>query len=219
MKELNTDEELQKFIQDKSFPCVMAKALLKKGFLCLHKEQKADAETAKNVLERFHQFVDAYRSKPDRLSSFILTFDDARYESFENFEKDFWSFLNLLSSLDKQLFPHDPRVSADPKDSKYGYSIKSEAFFILLLHPKSPRFARRFFKPSIVFNPHQQFENLRKEGLFSRVRNIIRSKDKILQGTINPMLKDFGERSEIFQYTGKNYPTELDLPMSQGALA
>ena len=142
--------------------------------------------------------------------------DDEKTLDFEQYEKTFWDFLSRLSIEDKKLYTHDARVSDDPQHADFSYSIKSEAFFILAMHPKSPRFARRFLKPAIVFNLHQQFEEMRRKGVFTKVRNLIRFKDKILQGSINPMLTDFGERSEIFQYLGKVYKSGYELNLQKG---
>jgi FPC/CPF motif-containing protein YcgG len=105
-------------------------------------------------------------------------------------------------------------VSSNPNSKNFSFSIMEEAFFILALHPDSPRLARRFPKPMIVFNPHQQFENLRSVGMYARVRDIIRKKDKLLQGFINPMLNDFGEKSEVFQYTGRMYDKNQPSPLA-----
>lgn len=113
--------------------------------------------------------------------------------------------------MDKEKYEHDPRVSSQIASPDFSFSMKSEAFFILALHPQSPRLARRLPIPAIVFNPHQQFETLRKKGVFNKVRNFIRNRDKALQGFINPMLSDFGEKSEIYQYTGRVYSPEETL--------
>jgi FPC/CPF motif-containing protein YcgG len=54
-----------------------------------------------------------------------------------------------------------------------------------------------------VFNPHEQFERLRADGKWKHMQETIRERDVQLQGTINPMLSDFGERSEARQYSGR----------------
>lgn len=191
------------FIRQTNFPCVMAKAVLTKGFLTVH-----DYENVEESLCSIYEFIDRYRERPDRLSSFILTFQEKI--SFSEFEKKFWLLLKSINEIDKKNYPHDARVSHDSESEHFSFSLKSEAFFILALHPESPRWARRFKYPAIVFNPHQQFEALRMKGLFDKIRNLIRKRDKELQGFVNPMLSDFGVRSEIYQYTGRMYgPEEL----------
>jgi FPC/CPF motif-containing protein YcgG len=203
--------ELIKFITSKNFPCVMAKAVAAKGMMSLNEVKDLNhPDEVKNLLEKFYAFIEDYRKYPDRLSSFIICLENKM--AFEEFEKVFWNFLRQLNQLDKSTYNHDSRVASDPNSENFSFSLKEEAFFILALHPESPRFSRRFSRPTIVFNPHQQFENLRKAGIFKRVRDIIRKRDKILQGFINPMLKDFGEKSEMYQYTGRQYSDHDQLP-------
>lgn len=201
-------ESLERFINDKSFPCIMAKAVMKTGYVSIHPVSEFDPEL---FLERMYSFIMRSRLKPLKLHSLVYILEDKTI-SFADFEKKFWNFLKDINTLDKKKFPHDPRVSNQPEDENYSFSLMEEAFFILMLHPESPRFARRFSYPAIVFNPHVQFENLRSKGLFKKVRDIIRSRDKLLQGSVNPMLSDFGERSEIFQYTGRIYQSFKELP-------
>jgi FPC/CPF motif-containing protein YcgG len=71
------------------------------------------------------------------------------------------------------------------------------------MHPASSRLSRRFHWPTLVFNPRAQFERLRAEGKFERLRALVRERDVALQGTLNPNLADFGERSEARQYSGR----------------
>ena len=191
-------EELINFIRNAKFPCVMAKALITKGLMKIHHFQNVDC-----AIETMYEFIDEFRSSPGRLSSFIMVFDEEL--SFDEFERKFWSILGEMNVKDKRTYAHDSRVSSDPTSPQFSFRMKSEAFFILALHPDSPRMARRFKKAAIVFNPHQQFETLRAKNLFTKIRNLIRKRDEMLQGFINPMLNDFGERSEIYQYTGKVY--------------
>jgi hypothetical protein len=71
------------------------------------------------------------------------------------------------------------------------------------MHPHSSREARRFGWPAMVFNPHEQFERLRADGKWKRMQQTIRERDVQLQGSINPMLSDFGEATEARQYSGR----------------
>ncbi|HXH73650.1 MAG TPA: guanitoxin biosynthesis heme-dependent pre-guanitoxin N-hydroxylase GntA [Bacteriovoracaceae bacterium] len=208
-------EELKNFIQNSAFPCIMAKAVAAQGLIHpVTINQLEGEDVIKHVLDGLYDFVEQYRLDEEKLSSFALVIDNDKYGSFEIFEKAFWKFLSDVNQEDKFDYSPDPRVSADPLDSNFSFSIKSEAFFILALHPESPRWARRFKYPAIIFNPHQQFERLRTKGVFSKVRDIIRFKDKLLQGDINPMLNDFGEISEVFQYSGKVHNLDGPVPLS-----
>jgi FPC/CPF motif-containing protein YcgG len=206
-------KQIINFILAKNFPCVMAKAVATKGLMKVNSVKDLNGVSQiTGVLKNFYQFIGEYRQAPKRLSSFIICLDQDI--SFDTFEKIFWKFLKVLNMLDKKDFKHDPRVSSNPNSKNFSFSIMEEAFFILALHPDSPRLARRFPKPMIVFNPHQQFENLRSVGMYARVRDIIRKKDKLLQGFINPMLNDFGEKSEVFQYTGRMYDKNQPSPLA-----
>ena len=71
------------------------------------------------------------------------------------------------------------------------------------MHRGSSRLARRFPLPALIFNLHEQFRKLRNEGKWKRMKASIRKRDAALQGESNPMLDDFGERSEARQYAGR----------------
>jgi FPC/CPF motif-containing protein YcgG len=61
--------------------------------------------------------------------------------------------------------------------------------------PRASRHAHRAASPALVFNLHAQFEALRESGGFERMRDKIRERDGLLQGSINPMVSDHGEGS------------------------
>ncbi len=184
----------------------MAKSALKRGVV---KFYSASGRSPEKTLTEIGAFVDRFRKTPEQLHSLVLGFPQM---SFDDFENVFWKTLSTFKLMDTH--PHDDRVSADPFSPRFSYSLFSEAFFLLLLHPASPRFARRLPFPAIVMNPHRQFEELRAKRIYFKVRNLIRKRDLELQGTMNPMLDDFGRSSEIFQYTGKVY-TQADEHMKE----
>ena len=62
--------------------------------------------------------------------------------------------------------------------------------------------------PVIVFNLHEQFVELREHGKFDKVRDTIQSRDKQLQGSVNPMSADHGDQSEAAQYSGRHVGDE-----------
>lgn len=205
-------DALREFIKQANFPCLMAKSVLRKGLLSQHTLSRLDADVSETQ-HKLYDFIDAFRSQPERLSSFALIIEENI--PWENFEAAFWDFMLRLREEDAKLYPHDPRVKSDPRSGEYGFSLKSEAFFILALHPESPRWARRFHTPAIIFNPHVQFVKMRAKGVFQKIRDLIRQRDFLLQGTVNPMLDDFGEKSEVFQYLGRVYGPEESIPLFQ----
>ena len=212
---MKAQTDLLSFIDDKSFPCIMAKAVMKQGFLNIKVVEEIDsAHSCEEVLTELYQFISKIRAENPKLSSFALVIQNEKYREFEVFEKSFWPFLSALAKADHAQYPHDPRVGDDPKENDYSYSLMSEAFFILALHPQSERLARKFAYPAIIFNPHIQFEKMRQGGIFKKVRDTIRMRDLKLQGTENVMLKDFGERSEVYQYLGKAYAGDEEIPLA-----
>jgi uncharacterized protein len=66
--------------------------------------------------------------------------------------------------------------------------------------------------PTLVFNAHHQFEKLRGEGRYARVQEVIRDRERNLQGNLNPNLADFGTRSEARQYSGRTVEEEWRCP-------
>jgi hypothetical protein len=114
-----------------------------------------------------------------------------------------WSQLQRLHDLDHVHHAWDSTVSDDPSDSSFSFSFAETGFFVVGLHPASSRRARRFAWPTLAFNAHVQFERLREQNQFERLRETIRVRDYKLQGSLNPNLSDFGERSEARQYSGR----------------
>ena len=192
----------------------MAKAVANKGFFHTFSIPDLTINSVEVAKKNLQEFVSIMHEKKLRLSSCAVQIEDERFKDFKIFEEHFWPFLRELSLQDKKEFNPDPTVDADPESSNFSFSIKSESFFIIVLHPESPRWSRRFKHPTIVFNPHKQFEEMRANGTYNKVRDMIRMKDKLLQGNINPMLQNFGEKSEVFQYLGKVYDEHDSVPLT-----
>lgn len=69
------------------------------------------------------------------------------------------------------------------------------------MHPLASRLARRFSQPALVFNLNQQFDRLNDRGQLEAFKRIIRRRDTILQGSVNPAL--FNSVSQARQYAGR----------------
>jgi FPC/CPF motif-containing protein YcgG len=134
--------------------------------------------------------------------TFAAIFSGNRYDENE-FEQALWAQLNGLTKIDQENNAWDPTVSDDPADPKFAFSFGGTALFIIGLHPGASRTARQFAWPTIVFNPHQQFRDIRARGGWDRFISSIRTRDVKLQGSINPNLADHGVTSEAKQYSGR----------------
>ncbi|WP_158827689.1 guanitoxin biosynthesis heme-dependent pre-guanitoxin N-hydroxylase GntA [Mucilaginibacter lacusdianchii] len=212
-------EEFKAFIDDPSFPCVAAKAALNKdhmklfvaGHLACPKDDAA-------ILDFIYDFVDNYRKSEAQFHTACVIFPDATGINEATFESFLWMRLQSLSNLDAKRYGYDQRVSSDPQSENFSFSLKEEAFFVIGLHADSSRQARRFNYPVIVFNPHDQFEELRYLERYDKMKNIVRKKDVALSGSINPMLQDFGTASEVYQYSGMKYDSTWQCPFKRNTL-
>ena len=144
------------------------------------------------------------------LTAFVASFTGPNPHDEAEFEALLWQTLQQLSDLDQEDWA--PDRSPDPDDTRFSFSFSRTAFFIVGLHAGSSRVARRFAWPTIVFNPHEQFDQLRRDGRYERFQRLIRGADVALQGSINPMLANFGERSEARQYSGRAVDDEWRCP-------
>jgi FPC/CPF motif-containing protein YcgG len=136
-------------------------------------------------------------------ATFVAIFGRPRELNEIQFEELLWQQLRALHHRDASHFDWDPNVRSDPADPHFSFSFGGQALYVIGLHANSSREARRFPWPALVFNPHEQFERLRAGGKWKRMQETIRSRDLELQGSINPMLSDFGAQSEARQYSGR----------------
>lgn len=144
----------------------------------------------------------AARSDPDGpFVSLVATFRGPIPQTEEEFERALWTVLQRLADVDDQ--PWAEGVSDDPAEPTFAFSFGGTAYFVVGLHPHASRIARRAPLPTMVFNLHAQFERLRAEGGFERMRDTIRRRDTALQGDPNPMAQDHGASSEARQYSGR----------------
>jgi FPC/CPF motif-containing protein YcgG len=119
------------------------------------------------------------------------------------FEDLLWKQLRLLHEYDAAGFDWDPAVASDPRDPHFSFSFGGQALYVIGMHANSSRESRRFSLPTLIFNPHAQFDRLRANGKWKHMQETIRQRDLQLQGSINPMLTDFGVQSEARQYSGR----------------
>lgn len=149
------------------------------------------------------KFLNESPSLDSGFITFIAAFKTPVPGTEEEFETLLWKQLQLLKDLSDPYFAWDPAVASEPEEKNFGFSFGGKAFFVIGMHAMSSRLARRSPLPLLVFNLHDQFEALKKEGKFESVRDAIRQRDIELQGSVNPMVKDFGHESEARQYSGR----------------
>ncbi|MEP5253808.1 MAG: guanitoxin biosynthesis heme-dependent pre-guanitoxin N-hydroxylase GntA [Winogradskyella arenosi] len=196
------DDAYKDFILTQKHPCVMAKTLFMTDNYHLNVYRSSNqTEELKTLINDLEAFIEQYDFESQTYESFLAVFPFEHYESELDFETRLWKTLQQLHELDD--CPWDASVSDDPEDPTFSFSLKGHAFYIVGLHPNSSRMARQSPYPTLVFNLHAQFEQLRAMGSYKKVKKRIRKRDKKLQGHINPVLKDFGKASETKQYSGR----------------
>lgn len=202
------------FIKSPEFPCVGAKSALAHGTLkmvvCLSITSTWDDLRVHNELM---EWAESYRKQPELFRSLAFIFEEVDDLDEEAFERAMWDRLQSFADKDAWLdIPYDKRVSSNPGDPHFCLSFGGEAFFVVGLHPRASRPARRFTHPVLVFNIHDQFERLRSEGRYEPIRAKILARDEALAGSINPMLARHGEGSEAAQYSGRVVEEDWSCP-------
>jgi uncharacterized protein len=201
------------YIANKDFPCIAAKAAYSESQIsALVAEHLACPKDDADILKFLYQFVDVYRAAKKFYHSAVIIFKGPQACTEEIFDSLLWNRLQALSDLDARRHEWDSRVDKDADSRDFSFSIKEEAFYIIGLHPNSSRKARQFKYPSLVFNPHKQFEQLRASNKYLPMKDVVRKRDIKLSGSVNPMLADFGESSEVFQYSGIQYDRNWKCP-------
>ncbi len=196
--------EFSAFVDGASFPCLAGKSAVHRADHTLRVYDTLGSEDAAAALAAdLSTFVGAAPIDGAGLRAFVAIFRRPSFTDEARFEQRLWHQLQQLNELDDPLAAWDPTVSDDPTRANFSFSFGGRALFVVGMHPASSRLSRRFRWPTLVFNPRAQFERLRVEGTFERLRTLVRERDVALQGTLNPNLADFGEQSEARQYSGR----------------
>jgi uncharacterized protein len=209
------------FIQHAPFPCVGAKSALARGQMkvVVAGDITSGRDDAR-IYPALLAFICRYRARPDLFQSFAVLFEGPRTLSEPAFEAALWARVQSLSDSDQRLGQaYDPRVASDPEDPHFSLGLGGEGFFLVGLHPRASRRARRFEVPALVFNLHDQFERLRAEGRYERLRASIVERDRAWTGSINPMLAEHGTRSAARQFSGQALPETWACPFRRGESA
>jgi hypothetical protein len=209
-------QAFQDFIRSPQFPCVGAKASLSKEQIRFVIGR--DIRSAWDDLRILPSLLDLalrYRSDPVLFQSLVVLFEEEAGLDEEAYEANLWQRLQSLTDKDEWLGQEtDPRVSQSPDDPHFSLSFGGEAFFVVGLHPQASRPARRFSRPALVFNLHDQFEQLRASGRYEKLRAAIIERDIAVAGDPNPMLARHGAISEARQYSGRAVEEDWKCPFS-----
>ena len=207
-------DEFRRFVAQPQFPCLGAKSALARGRLSFVVARDISSSWDDlRIYPALFNFAKAYRRRRQLFQSFVGVFRGPRSLGEEEYEQCLWDRVQSLTGKDVWFGEdHDTRVSADPANPRFSVSFGSEAFFVVGLHPNASRPGRRFRCPAMVFNPHEQFEELRRQNIYEKLRESILERDAALAGSRNPMLQVFGEKSEARQYSGRIVEADWKCP-------
>lgn len=211
-------DPIRDFIADKAFPCVGAKSALNKGRLQLEEfGALGDPSTTPALHAALQAYSAAYPDPGTVPATFIAVFAPELLDEHA-FEQRLWQQLEALHAHD---LAHGigwaQDVADDPERNDFSFSVGGRAFFVVGMHPGASRLARRAPLPCLVFNFHEQFEQLKASGKYASMQDAIRTRDIALQGAINPVLARFGEASEARQYSGRAVEADWQCPFHSKA--
>lgn len=206
------EAEFRAFVGAEGFPCLAGKGSVRRGEheLRTYEGLGTDQAAGRMALD-LGRFVAGLPADGSGLRTFAAIFPETPPMDETGFERALWRQLQRLHDADP-VRVWDPAVCVDPEDPAFAFSFGGRALFVVGLHPASSRLSRRFRWPAMMFNPRSQFDRLRAEGRFERLRRLVRERDVALQGSTNPNLADFGEASEARQYSGRATEPEWRCP-------
>lgn len=198
---------------NEQFTCVGAKAAVRQGAYRFGLYGSLGAAESCSGLARdlftFSQERDHWGSE---FSTFVASFSGPASPDEAAFEGLLWKTLQQLHDLDVVHHRWARDVTSDTSDPHFSFSFAETAFFVVGLHAASSRATRRFAWPTLIFNPHEQFDRLKRTGRYRRFQEVVREAERALQGDINPMAGNFGERSEAPQYSGRQVGGDWGCP-------
>jgi FPC/CPF motif-containing protein YcgG len=207
-----TGRAFEAFIEQQAFPCLGAKASQARGqlqSLCVH--DIASARDDRRITSRLQDFA-AQADGDSLFVSLAILFPCSARMSEQAFETALWQRLRAIHAIDRASHDWDGSVSDDPASANFSMSVGGKAFYVVGLHPDARRPARRFRCPVLVFNLHSQFEQLRADGRYEKLRQSIIQRDIALAGSPNPMLAVHGKSSEARQYSGRQVGADWACP-------
>lgn len=204
---------IEEMVAHPEFPCLGARSVFRRDAATLVVLDDLGDTAPGGSLDDLAAALARYADEVDpegELVSFVACFRGPVPPDEEGFEALLWGALQHLHDADDAPWADD--VEADPENPHFAFSMAGTAFFVVGLHPSASRIARRAPLPSLVFNLHAQFERMRADDGYQRMRDTIRRRDIELQGSLNPMVNDHGVTSEARQYSGRTVPDDWTPP-------
>ena len=205
--------EVRQWLRDPRYSCVAAKAAFNTDAyrMGVYGDMAGSGPLAGLARDLF-TFTREQAALGSDFTTFVASFTGPLITTEEEFERHLWNVLQTLYDVDRLFNPADTAVAESPEAGNFGFSFAGRGFFVIGLHPASSRLARRFAWPTLVFNAHFQFDRLKADGRYPKMQAAIRARETAWQGSLNPNLSDFGERSEARQYSGRAVEEDWQCP-------
>ena len=204
---------LRELVLQVDYPCLGARASFhRKLYRFGVYSELGSAAIAGAICHDLYEFAHELRDPGVGFASFIATFLGPEITDEGHFEQLLWDQLQQVHDVGSRFFAWDPDVSSDPADPWFSFSVGGTAYYVVGLHPLASRLSRRFVQPSIVFNFHTQFAQLRSQGRLESFKRTVRARDVVLQGSVNPTLLH-GSGSQARQYSGRAVEAEWRCPL------
>ena len=209
-------DQLRKKVLGEGYPCVGARSAFNRhSYRFGLFPELASRNSARAVCHDLYEFCHEFPIIDDNFITFVAMFHGPAIKSELHFESLLWRQLQMMHDVDAAFFNWDRQVDSNPESPDFSFSIGGRAIFVVGMHEQASRMARNFPYPTLVFNLHEQFERLRQRGKFEGMKQMIRARDMAFQGSINPMLDNFGNSSEARQYSGRLQSEEWQCPFHQ----
>lgn len=203
---------ISEMVAHPEFPCLGARSVFRRDAATVVVLDDLESEESREQLADALTEYGRTADPAGTFVSFVAIFRGPEITGERQFERLLWDVLQHLHDEDDT--PWAEGVDDDPDKAHFAFSHAGVPYFIVGLHPEASRIARRAPLPTLVFNLHEQFELLRGEGGFERMRDTIRRRDAALQGEANPMAQDHGESSEARQYSGRQVEDDWEAPFT-----
>jgi FPC/CPF motif-containing protein YcgG len=218
--ELEAHGAIRDLVMNHEFPCVGARAAFNSESYALATYGEIAHDDSTAALARdLYEFTRSDIRRDSEYATFVAVFRGRSHHTEQEFESALWTQLQQLNRVDASHFDWDSGAQSDPTDPQFSFSFGGQALYVIGMHPNSSRLARQFPWPTLIFNPHEQFERLRADGKWKRMQQTIRERDVALQGSVNPMLSDFGESTEARQYSGRAVEADWRAPFEAAKTA
>lgn len=214
------DADLAAFIGSEPFACAGARsALALEQVAVFEAGDLMSGQSDRQIYKALMAFGSALAPDQMPFKTFICGFRCGTVMDEETFEMALWNLLRHLHERDRARgVAWAGHVSSDPASPDFNISINAVPYFVIGLHPGASRKARRFCRPALVFNSHDQFEQLRADGRYEALQKVIRQHELDVNGSINPMLGSHGQRNQAPQYSGRHVGDDWICPFEFGPL-